>query len=429
MMEIALFALALALFTALSAFFSASETALFSLPSIRVKTYKHSSKERLRLIGHLLSHPRDLLVTILIMNVTVNIFIQNIASNLFDEYPGWALKVGVPLVLTLVFGEIVPKSLALINNESLSSKVARPISFMREILGPFRRGITLLTSYTYRTLFFFLKKEASISDGELKHVLETSKEYGVLNKDEATLIKGYLGFQSATVKELMQPREDIILYQSSEPLSSLIDLFNSMDVTRIPVSDDGIDDIKGILSTRNFFLYQDQIHDADSLTSFLHKPFYVPEITPARTLLRQLRSRHEDMALVVDEYGSVTGLITEEDLVEEVVGQIMDRREEKSLFTPAGRDVIIASGKMELAEINEMFDVNLTSANNMLTIGGWLIEQIGDIPKGGTKHIGNGFLFHVLAADPNRIRRIYIRHLDSALNQKTSKKGGHDDVG
>ena len=123
------------------------------------------------------------------------------------------------------------------------------------------------------------------------------------------------------------------------------------------------------------------------------------------------------LALAVDEYGFITGLITREDIVEEVIGDITDLRDAKKLYTKAGLNEIIASGRLELEEFNEIFDVQLTSKNNMLTIGGWLIEQLEDIPKSGTKFEMQGFIFHVLAADPNKLRRLYIRKLNRSVQK------------
>ncbi len=414
-MEITFFILALAIFTGCSAFFSASETALFSLSSITVKTYKQHHNKGSRLIAKLLSRPKDLLVTILMMNITINIFVQNIASNLFGSLSGWSLRVGVPLLLTLIFGEIIPKSLALENNAWLAHKVAPTISFYRRTLGPVRHFITTITSYIYRILFFFLKKEESISKDELQHVLQKSKSTGVLFDDEARLIKGYLELQDDTIKERMSPREDIIFYETKRPLKEIYTLFMKKKCTRLPICEDGLDTVIGILSAHTFFLNKNHIHNSDDINKFLQKPFFVPENSPARILLSQFRNKKEDLALVVDEYGSVTGLVTEEDLIEVVIGPITDRRNDKSLYTEAGHGIIIASGKLELEEFERIFGDKLVTPNNMVTIGGWLTEQIGDIPKSGTKYIGDGFLFHVLAAAPNRVRRIYIRKLSSPL--------------
>lgn len=413
-METSFFVVGMVVFTMLSAFFSATETALFSMSSIRLKSYKQDQHYRKKLVATLLSKPKDLLVTILMMNILANILVQNAASNLFGNFSGWSLKVGIPLLLTLLFGEIIPKSLALQNNEWLSYRVSPMIAFIQRLLGPSRTFVTIITTYLYRTLFFFLKKEQSISKEELHHILRTSEKNGLLHTDEARLVNGYLNLQDASVKELMRPREDVILYETKKPLEHLIHLFKDQECSRIPVSKDGLDRVQGIITAQHYFRHREKIKTPDDLLNFLLKPFFIPETMLARTLLRELREKNEKAALVVDEYGCIIGLITNEDLVELVVGPITDRRDEKKHYTRAGHDIIIASGKFELAEFNDFFDIELPSKNNMVTIGGWLTEQLGDIPKSGTKHIYNGFLFHVLATDPNRVRRVYIRKLSSS---------------
>jgi putative hemolysin len=141
----------------------------------------------------------------------------------------------------------------------------------------------------------------------------------------------------------------------------------------------------------------------------------------AEALLRQMYEREEPLALAVDEYGSISGLIALEDLVETVVGEIADARDEKSRYTKSGDDVMIASGKMELAEFETLFGVALPSENHMVTLGGWLTEQMGDIPKTGVKYTAYGFLFHVLAADVKRVRRIYVRRMGSIQAVKPRK--------
>jgi len=143
----------------------------------------------------------------------------------------------------------------------------------------------------------------------------------------------------------------------------------------------------------------------------LKKPYFVPETTKAWTLLRALRERKENLAVIVDEYGSISGLITQEDLIETVVVEIKDRRDHSNLYTQMGKDVIIASGKLELSEFKEIFGISLKSERSVVTLGGWLIEQLGSIPTTGTKHTTHRFSFYVLAAEPNRVKRIYVRRL------------------
>jgi CBS domain containing-hemolysin-like protein len=394
-----------------SGFFSASETSLFSLSSLKVKTYKTDIDPRKRLVAHLLASPSDLLVTIIMVNIAVNILIQNVSSSLFGQSSSWLLNVGVPLALTLFLGEVIPKSIGLVNNTRISYRVAPVMSFFQKMLTPLRKAVVSITNVVSRVLFFFLKKEDEISIDELQHALRTSRQYGVLQAEEAELIQGYLALQESTVKERMRPREEVLYFDQTEPLTRLIHLFVDQECSRIPVCKEGLDQIVGVMTCRQFFLHRESIESVSDLDKIIEKPFFVPETVPAKVLLRQFYDRQESFAIVVDEYGSVSGIIALEDLVETVIGEIADRRDEKNLFTISGDDVIIASGKMELSDLEKLFDIPFVSKNNMVTVGGYLTEKMGDIPKSGSKLITDDCLFHVLAAEPTRVRRVYIRRL------------------
>lgn len=403
-------------FLFISGFTSLAETALFSLPSARVKTFKHDPDAGKQLVAKLLASPRDLLITLIMLNTTVNILIQNVVATMFREYSLWILNVGVPLALTLIFGEVLPKSIGLANNDRLSAKVAPAIDRIQKILYPIRKALTNITNIVSRISFFFLRKEKEISAEELHHALATSHQYGVLHEDEAELVRGFLHLQEATVKQLMRPREEVIYFDLSDSLEELMSLFVDKECSRIPICKNGLDSVMGVMTSRQFFLHRTEIKQCEDLLPFLQKPFFAPESTSAKTLLRQMYEKEIDLAVLVDEYGSVSGLISVEDLIETVIGEIADRRDEKKSYTWSGEDVIIAGGKLELAEFEEIFGVYLTSANHMVTLGGWLTEQLGDIPKAGTKYESHGFLFHVLAAEPNRVRRIYVRRLKKGAN-------------
>lgn len=410
----------LVILTVGSAFFAGSEIALFSLSSAKLRTYQHHTDRRKRLIAHLLSHPHDLLVTIYIFNTIVNILIQNVASTLFGVSATWWLKVGVPLVLTLIFGEVIPKFLALQKNTWVAYHIAHPIAFFQDSCKPLRQLITTITTPISRSLFFFLKEDETISRDELQHVLQESKERGVLHKDEVDLIYGYLDLREASIKEVMRPREDILFYDINDPLSQLAHLFVDLECSRVPVSNGEINNTLGILDARDYFVHYDTLKTVDQLKPLLKKPVFVPETASAPAILRQFEREEHPLALVVDEYGSITGLLTREDLSEEVVGDITDRRDEKRCYTPAGKNVIIASGKMELDDIEDVFNIKLHSQTNVKTIGGWLTEQLGDIPKSGRYFQTQDFLFNILAADPNRVRRVYIRKLSPPAGSGTS---------
>lgn len=398
----------------MSAYCSSSEIALFSLPSTRLKTYESSPDKRKQLIADLVKHPRDLLVTIFMLNTLANILLQNAVSALFGEGAGWDLKVGVPLVLMLLFGEIIPKNIGIQNNEKLSYYVAPSIDFLQDLIRPLRRFTIAITAPISRVMFFFLQKDESISKEELKHVLKKSKEHGVLTPEEAELLWGYLTLQDSTVKEIMRPREDILYYDINDPISKLVYLCVDQQCSRLPVCDKTLDNILGILTAKQFFLQKNSVTAPQDIKKLLSKPFFIPEGTDALILLRRLEEHGEEIAIVVDEYSSISGLIAYEDLVELVVGKISDLRDQKSQYTRAGDNEIIASGKLELSEFNDIFESNIESPNHMVTIGGWLTEQLGEIPKAGTSKEINGFLFQILAADPQRIRRLYIRKLGAS---------------
>jgi putative hemolysin len=211
----------------------------------------------------------------------------------------------------------------------------------------------------------------------------------------------------------MRPREEVLFFDLEEPLSRLIHLFVDQECSRIPVCRGGLDQIVGMMTSRLFFLHRPTLHETMDLLPILKKPLFVPETMGAQVLMHQMYQREESLAIVVDEYGSISGIIALEDMVEVVVGEIADRRDEKNRYTSAGENVIITSGKLELVEFTQIFGVELKSETNMVTIGGWLTEQLGDIPKTGAKYVTKEFLFHVLSADPQRVRRVYIRRLQT----------------
>ncbi len=394
-----------------SACLSGSETALFSLSPLTLKSYQASANRRLNQISRLMENPRQVLVTILILNILANILIQNTVSMIFDSYESWGLKIGVPLVLTLIFGEVLPKSFALPNHTHIAYWTAPWVQIASKILSVIRDPLTKMTSFISRALFFFLREEKQISADELRHVLKTSEERGILMPIESELIGGTLDLQNSHVKEHMRPREEIIFYDTKEPVSHLLDLFIDQKISRIPVCEGSLENLKGILFLKEFFFHKDQIESSKDLNLILKKAYFLPESTSGWAALRNLRERGISLAMVVDEYGSISGLITQEDLVEAVIGEIFDARDASSLYTRSSEDVIIASGKMELSEFREVFGILLKSEGNIVTLGGWLVEQLGDIPTVGTKYATDDFLFYVLAAEKNRIRRIYVRRL------------------
>jgi len=410
--------LALICLICFSAVMSASETSLFSLSSFTLNTYKIDVNKRKKLIAKLLHRPRDLLVSIMMFNIFANILIQNTVSSLFGSISSWVLKVGIPLLLTLFFGEIIPKSIALPNNKFVAYKVAPFIALISKIIKPIRIVITKITGFVSRFMFFFLKKENPLSIDELQHVIEKSEEQNVLTFDETDLITGYLNLHDSSIKEHMRPRDEILYYDINTPLDELITLFADKQCARVPICDSELDDILGIISLRRFFLYKDKLKSKEDLKKYLKKPFFVVETMKAWSLLLELRQIRENMAIVVDEYGSIIGIITQEDLTEQVLGKISDKKDENIKYSFSGQNEIIASGKMEIDDLEELFKIKLEKKSNAVTIGGYLIDELGDIPKTGDKITKGKLLFYILAADPNRVRRVYIRLVKPSKKRK-----------
>jgi CBS domain containing-hemolysin-like protein len=182
-----------------------------------------------------------------------------VTSSIFGDFSGWSLNVGVPLVLTLIFSEVIPKSIGMAHNTSISYRVAPVLYSAQRFLLPVRKVLIAVTNVVSRLLFFFLRKEEEISFDELQHTLRTSRQYGILNEEEADLIHGFLTLQESQVKGLMRPREEVIYFDMDEPLSKLVHLFVDQECTRIPVCRENLDNVLGIVTAQIFFLNAEKL--------------------------------------------------------------------------------------------------------------------------------------------------------------------------
>lgn len=395
------------LLTLTSAFFSCSEIAFFSLPSIKVRHYRNHLDPRRRLVAKLISRSKSLLVTIFICNTILNVLIQNTSSDLFQG--GWLLKIGLPLLLVLVIGELIPKYLGLIYNERLALLFARPIELIEWLITPIRLIVTHISSFFSRIFFFFLKADEPLSKDELEHILDSSEGKGLLHRDEAELIYGVLYLDEKQTKELMRPRNEMPLYDTKEPLSKLIHLFSEQKLTEVAVAQMPEEKVLGVVRARDFFLMRPQIQSGSDVQKILRKPFFVPETTNAKALLEQLSQEDVPCAWVVDEYGEVSGMITEQDLLSYVVGASHKPTTETADYVKAANEAIIASGTLALDDLRELFDVDLESKYHMATVAGFLSEKLGTIPQVGDTLVEESLYFRVLASSPTLVRKVYIQ--------------------
>lgn len=395
----------------LSAILSSSETAYFSLSSMQIRSFRESVNDREKLVAQLLDHPRDLLVTLLLFNILVSLLVQNIIARIFYPSSLWIINVGLPLFLTLIFGEFIPKSFAIANNVQITTFISPYIEKIQNFTRPLQTKITPIATFVSHYLFFFLRNDKDMSADELTLALDASVDSYLITREEARLIQGYISLEEDLVKSIMRPRQDIYFYLLEDPIDDLMSIFVEKGVSRVPVCDGEIQNVIGIIHHVDFFLHLEKIASSKDILTYLHKPSYIPEIASATQLFYRMLAHREVISLVVDEYSMVSGLITLEDLYERIIGQVTDRRDEKPLYTRIEKNVLIASGRTPLLELEEVLQVDLVSPSNMKTIGGYLTEQIGEAPKSGTKWETKELLFHILSSNEKRIQRIYIRKL------------------
>jgi len=393
-----------------SALLSASETAFFSLSQSTLESYERSTEGRKKLIALLLTKPRELLVTIMMLDIFCNILVQNTVSGIFGRYGNLFIKVGIPLFLTLFLGEIIPKAIALPNNRAIAYKLAPLLAFFSRILGPLRLFLTKFTNYVSHFFFFFLKKEKKFTENELQTILALSKEKQILDKDEYALTSGFLKLKNSLVKEHMQTKEEILFYDINTPITDLLQLFVEKQQIKVPVCDKEIDNLLGVISAKRFFFYQDKITSEPMLKMFLTSPFFIPEATNGWLALQQMREKNESLAIVVNEYGNICGLLTDKELIKTVIGEFIDPFAKDKKYTYCNSDVIIANSKLPLDEFEQLFNIKLPRTT-ATTLGGWLMEQTQTIPQPGEKFSFHGFIFYILFSSPNKVKKIYVQKI------------------
>lgn len=391
-----------------SAFCSSCEIAFFSLPASRIKSYRTSLDTKKKQVAHILKQSKSLLVMIFLLNTIVNVLLQNVFSDAF--YTGnWLAKVFLPLVLILLFGELIPKYIGLLYNEKLALSYAGSVSWLLILTAPLRVLLTLISDIFSRMFFFFLKPEQPLSKEELQHILQSSEGKGLLHRDEAELLLGFLTLEEKQCKEVMTPRSSMPYYTNKEPLSKLQFLFSTYHLPQVFVFSMPEDTILGYISIQDFFLHRALIETQNSLQNYLKKPFYIPETTGAKTALEQLRCEDMPYALVVDEYGRVSGMLSQNDLISHIIKTNPFFKQPHSGFTIISKDTIVAEGTLQLDTLEELFSCKLDTEYHVVTIGGWISEQLGFLPKSGTTYEYKNLFFRVITADPTRVRKVYIQ--------------------
>lgn len=409
--------IALLSFIILSAFFSGTETALFSLSKLQLKKIQKEEENnwQVKLIIRLLDDPQRTLISILIGNTFVNIAASSLATylaiKLFGNI-GIGIASGIMIFTILVFGEIIPKSLAVVNAEKISKKVARPIEIISIGLFPLIKFFKIIIS----ALYYFLrmkktKEKKGITEEDLITLIDMGKDEGVIKEEEKKMIRNIFEFGDTMVKEVMIPRVDMACIPSDTKLGSILKLIKKMGHSRIPVFEETIDNIIGVLYAKDLLGIYEQWYTSKKkfdLKGIIREAYFVPENKKIDELLDIFRKDRIQIAIAIDEYGGTVGLITMEDVVEEVVGEIIDEYDKEiKLYEMIGDNIVIADAIISIDKINEILNIKIPE-NGFETLGGFIFDLLGRVPKKDEKIRYQNCQMIIEQVVKNRIRRVKI---------------------
>lgn len=396
----------------LSAFFSSAETALTTANHIRMLTLAEEGNKRAARVLKITDDSGKMLSAILIGNNIVNLTASSIATSLAIRLfgsVGAGIATGILTVLILIFGEISPKTLATIHAEKLAMMYSSVIQFLMTALTPVIFIINKLSIIFLQLLRVNPEKSKNIiTEAELKTIVDVSHESGVIETGERQMIHNVFDFSDATAKEIMTPRIDMTFVCSNGTYRNILEIYRENHYTRIPVYEDTTDNVIGILNMKDLLLYEDTGHFA--VKKIMREPFFTYEQKNTAELFVEMQNKSINLAIVLDEYGLTAGMVTMEDLLEEIVGDIRDEYDanEDAEIIPVNDLVYLVSGSMNLEDLCSQLELSLTS-DDYDTIGGYFIESCDHLPEAGETVItDDNVRLTVTSVSKNRIEQLKI---------------------
>ena len=395
-----------------SAFFAACEAAFFSLNSAQLASMKETRSRSGQLINFLLEKPRELLITIYIGNELVNIAISalvtSIALKLFES-TGLAIAIGVGTFLILLFGEIIPKSLSLNFAEKFALFAARPLNLFYRLVHPIQQLFTRLAEIVMSSVGILHKqKDDRISDEEFASMIKLGKDEGVIDPEESELIHNVMEFGEKTVADVMTPKIDMFSLNANDTMEEILPKILENFYARVPVYDEEGEHIIGILLTKTLNRHRLQMKENFNLKGILQPAISVPESRKIKDMLQDFKKLKRHMAIVLDEFGSVRGLVTLEDILEELVGEIdSETRQEESNIIKITEKRYRLGASCSIPEFNEAFSCELPNGD-ITTVGGFVFGLFGRVPRSGESISHDRFRFRVEKMKGARILSLHL---------------------
>ncbi|KPU45750.1 magnesium and cobalt efflux protein CorC [Oxobacter pfennigii] len=421
----------LILLIGVNAFFASSEIAIISLNDNKIKKMAEEGDKKAKLILNLTMEPSKFLATIQVGITLSGLLASAFAAESFaDRLTDLAMYYGLPIdvslikvasliiitillsYFTLVFGELVPKRLAMQKSEAISMFSIKPLSFLLKIAYPFVRFLTFSTNFVIKIFGGNPSyDQESVTEEEIRMMMDLGEENGVIQLEEKEMIDNIFEFDNKSVSEIMTHRRDIAALPADADIEEVLDIVINEKYTRVPVYRDNIDNIIGILHIKDLFSYLRQDPDtAFDIKSILRHPYYVPASKRTDELLKELKRKKSHIAVVIDEYGGTSGIVTIEDLLEEIVGSIWDEYdEEEKQIEKIDETTFLIKGSTDLDYVEDLLDVKLPS-DDYDTLGGFIISQLGRIPhEDETPFVEfDGFLFKVEEVSEKRIVKVKV---------------------
>ncbi len=396
----------------LSAFFTCSEAALNGVNKLRIRSLEDDNVRGAKTVSKLLEEPRKMLSAILICKNVMKLSAAALATTMAIRYWGnaWVgLTIGVLILLYLIFGSILPKTIATIYPEKVALAIGGPIYLFTKLLTPLS---FILNKICNSILMLFHidaeAKTAAITESELRNLLDYSHEEGVIESEERRMITNVVDFGDSLAKDVMVPRTDMAFANVDFTYDELVQAFSEEKYTRMPVYSDTRDNVIGIVNLKDVFFYKGDPKDFN-IVDIMRDPYFTYEYKKTSELLIEMRRSSISLAIVLDEYGATVGLITIEDLLEEIVGEIRDEYdddEEDSIKMLAENEYLI-DGYTKLDEINEAFKLNLES-DDYDSIAGHVIYLLDHLPEEGESVTEGNIVFTVASVDKNRVDKIHM---------------------